>query len=147
MNRIEPFVNEKPSRSSETAYRHTQPSVGDCPITGLDQSIIASPAFRAVRRSLQLHLAKSSLKQRPGLTLFRMLSAEDRAILDFERAAWREPGPKDQAIEMRLGLTAADYYERLRTLVVGSAALAYDPLTTKRVLSVIEEPTESGLAV
>lgn len=76
-----------------------------------------------------------------------MLNAEDRAILDFERSAWHEPGPKDQAIEMSLGLTAATYYERLRALVHGAAALAYDPLTTKRVLTIIEEPTESGLAV
>lgn len=76
-----------------------------------------------------------------------MLSDEERAILDFERAAWCEPGPKDQAIEMTLGLTAADYYERLRRLVLCAAALAHDPLTTKRVLSIIEEPRETGLAV
>lgn len=76
-----------------------------------------------------------------------MLSDGDRAILDFERAAWREPGPKDQAIEWSLGLTAADYYERLRDLVRGAAALAYDPMTTKRVLNIIEEQRESGLAV
>lgn len=76
-----------------------------------------------------------------------MLNEEERAILDFERVAWREPGPKDEAIEMRLGLTAADYYERLRSLVSGPSALVYDPLTTKRVLALIEEPTETGLAV
>jgi hypothetical protein len=76
-----------------------------------------------------------------------MLDEEDRAILDFERAAWREPGPKDQAIEMSLGLNAAEYYERLRVLVLGAAASAYDPLTTKRVLTIIEEPRETGLAV
>jgi hypothetical protein len=76
-----------------------------------------------------------------------MLSDEDRAILDFERAAWREPGPKDQAIEMALGLTAASYYDRLRLLVSRPASLAYDPLTTKRVLMIIEEQREPGLAV
>jgi hypothetical protein len=76
-----------------------------------------------------------------------MLTEEERAILDFERAAWREPGPKDQAIEMSLGLTAAEYYKRLRSLVSRAAALAYDPLTTKRVLAIIEETTETGLAV
>lgn len=76
-----------------------------------------------------------------------MLNDEDRAILDFERAAWREPGPKDQAIEMVLGLSAGVYYERLRSLVLGTAALAYDPLTTKRVLTIIEEQRETGLAV
>lgn len=76
-----------------------------------------------------------------------MLNEEERAILDFERAAWRQAGGKDQAIEMSLGLTAAEYYERLRSLVMGDSALAYDPLTTKRVLALIEEPTETGLAV
>lgn len=76
-----------------------------------------------------------------------MLSDEDRAILDFERAAWRQPGPKDQAIEMSLGLSAAEYYERLRAVVAGGAALAYDPLTTKRVLTIIEDPIETGLAI
>jgi len=76
-----------------------------------------------------------------------MLNEEDRAILDFERVSWREPGPKDMAIEIGLGLTAADYYERLRLLVVRREALAYDPLTTKRVLTIIEEPRQSGLAV
>lgn len=76
-----------------------------------------------------------------------MLNEEERAILDFERNSWREAGPKDQAIEMSLGITAADYYERLRSLALRAAALAYDPLTTKRVLSIIEEPKEAGLAV
>ncbi len=76
-----------------------------------------------------------------------MLTEGDRAILDFECSHWRAPGPKDEAIEMSLGLSAADYYERLRSLVLGGAALAYDPLTTKRVLSLIEEPRETGLAI
>jgi hypothetical protein len=77
-----------------------------------------------------------------------MLNEEERAILDFERGSWLEPGPKDQAIEMSLGLTAAEYYERLRTMASGAAALAYDPLTTKRVLAIIEEAKETtGLAV
>lgn len=76
-----------------------------------------------------------------------MLSEEGRAILDFERASWLQPGPKDEAIEMVLGLTALAYYERLRTLVVTRAAFAYDPLTTKRVLRLIEEPVFSELAI
>ena len=76
-----------------------------------------------------------------------MLSEEDRAILDFERASWREPGPKDQTVEMVLGLTSREYYERLRTAVESQQALAYDPLTVKRVMRIIEEPRESELAV
>lgn len=76
-----------------------------------------------------------------------MFSEGERAILDFERSWWQEPGPKDQAIEMVLGLTAWAYYELLRSVVSTRAALAYDPLTTKRVLRLIEEPVESELAV
>ena len=76
-----------------------------------------------------------------------MLSEEGRAILDFERVSWTLPGPKDELIEMVLGLTSHGYYERLRSLVGTRAALVYDPLTTKRVLRLIEEPTRSELAV
>lgn len=75
-----------------------------------------------------------------------MLSAEDRAILDFERASLVEPGPKDMTIEIALGLSAARFYERLRVIVSSSHALAYDPLTVKRVRRIIEEPRESELA-
>ena len=73
-------------------------------------------------------------------TLTMMLGSEDRAILDFERGCWMQPGPKDQAIESCLGLTAALYYERLRLLVGDPVAMAYDPLTVRRALSVIEPP-------
>jgi hypothetical protein len=76
-----------------------------------------------------------------------MLSDEGRAILDFERVSWTLPGPKDQVIEMVLGLSSASYYECLLTIVRTPAALAYDPLTTKRVLRLIEEPNRSELAV
>lgn len=76
-----------------------------------------------------------------------MLSEEGRAILDFERAAWTQPGPKDEVIETELGLTALAYYERLRLLIATRSAFEYDPLTTKRVLRLIEEPIDSELAV
>lgn len=69
-----------------------------------------------------------------------MLGMEDRAILDFERSWWQEPGAKDQAIEFALGLSATDFYDRLRSLVDAPAALAYDPLTIKRVRTLIEDP-------
>lgn len=118
----------------------SRPGVQICALTTTDCTAVASPAMG--RQTF-----KSSWTTAVSLTLSPMLSDEDRAILDFERTAWREPGPKDQAIEIVLGLNAADYYERLRDLVLGVAALAYDPLTTKRVLTIIEEPRETGLAV
>ena len=76
-----------------------------------------------------------------------MLSAEDRAILDFERASWHEPGPKDQMIELTLGLSAAHYYERLRVVVTSGPGYSYDPLTAKRVLRILERESGNELAV
>ena len=76
-----------------------------------------------------------------------MLSAEDTAILDFERDWWQRPGPKDQAIEFDLGLTAASYYARLGSLVASQTAFDYDPLTIKRVRRVIENPVDGEVAV
>jgi hypothetical protein len=81
------------------------------------------------------------------LTLSSMLSSEDRAILDFERASWREPGPKDQMIESTLGLSTALYYERLREIVASGSGAVYDPLTTRRVLRIIEPSVDTELAV
>ncbi len=76
-----------------------------------------------------------------------MLGSEDRAILDFERAWWHEPGAKDQAIEFALGLTAAVFYERLRALISHPDAHAYDPLTVRRVRAMIVDPLTAEVAV
>jgi hypothetical protein len=67
-----------------------------------------------------------------------MLSDEDRAILEFERGWWLEPGPKDQAIEFTLGMTAALYYEHLGRLITRPEAARFDPLTVARVRSMID---------
>lgn len=85
-------------------------------------------------------------RARPN-TLTAMLGSEDRAILDFEQGWWLQPGPKDQAIEMGLGLTAALYYEKLRRLLGDPDAVAHDPLTVRRVLSMIESPRDDEVAV
>jgi hypothetical protein len=61
------------------------------------------------------------------------LTARDRAILDFERACWRLPGPKKAQIRARLDISSTRYYFRLGELIDSPAALAYDPLTVKRL--------------
>ena len=76
-----------------------------------------------------------------------MLTAEERAILDFERAWWVEGGPKDQAIEFALGLTSAAFYSRLLELLSHPGAFEYDPLTIKRVTALVEHPIRNELAV
>lgn len=80
-------------------------------------------------------------------TLAPMLKPEERAILDFERVWWIEPGPKDQAIEFALGLSARVYYEELLRLLNDPVAFEYDPLTLKRVKALVEKPLGRGLAV
>jgi hypothetical protein len=76
-----------------------------------------------------------------------MLSDGDRCVLEFESGWWLEPGPKDQAIELRLGIPAAVYYERLIRIVTLPEAARLDPLTVARVRAMIEpDPAEEAVS-
>ncbi len=57
----------------------------------------------------------------------------DRAILDFERSWWAEPGPKGAAIRRRLALSTTRYYKLLGELLESPEAAAYDPLVVRRL--------------
>ena len=61
------------------------------------------------------------------------LSDDDRAILDFERSWWLEPGAKSVAIRRDLDLSASTYYRRLAGLIDDREALAADPLLVRRL--------------
>jgi hypothetical protein len=61
------------------------------------------------------------------------LSDRDCAILDFERAWWKEPGSKEDAIRTRFDLSATRYYQLLGGLVDSPDAEAYDPLVVRRL--------------
>ena len=61
------------------------------------------------------------------------LTDRDRAILDFERTWWSEPGPKGAAIQARIGLSPARYYKLLAELIGSAEADAYDPLVVRRL--------------
>lgn len=61
------------------------------------------------------------------------LTDRDRAILDFERSWWVQPGSKTAAIRAQLALSATRYYELLGTLVDSTEAEAYDPLVVRRL--------------
>ena len=61
------------------------------------------------------------------------LSDRDRAILDFERSWWAEPGPKETAIREQLELSPTRYYELLAELLESPDALEYDPLVVRRL--------------
>ena len=61
------------------------------------------------------------------------LTERDRAILDFERTWWSEPGPKEQAIRNKFDLSATRYYEILNELLERDDAMTYDPLVVRRL--------------
>jgi hypothetical protein len=61
------------------------------------------------------------------------LTDRDRAILDFERTWWSEPGPKATAIQVRFGLSPTRYYQLLNELLASPDAAAYDPLVVRRL--------------
>jgi hypothetical protein len=54
------------------------------------------------------------------------LTEPQRAMLDFERKWWRQPGAKDQAIRDAFGVTPTRYYQDLNALLDLPAALSYD---------------------
>ena len=76
-----------------------------------------------------------------------MLTADELAILEFERSWWLQPGPKDQAIEFGLGLSAATYYEMLHELLDNPAARRRDPLTIRRLEAIMKRGDQSTKAM
>ncbi len=67
------------------------------------------------------------------------LSERDRAILDFERTWWSEPGPKESGIRARFGLSPTRYYRLLAQLLESADAAAYDPLVVRRLRRLREQ--------
>lgn len=61
------------------------------------------------------------------------LTDRDRAILDFERSWWSEPGPKETAIRERFELSPTRYYELVNELLELPEAAEYDPLVVRRL--------------
>ena len=61
------------------------------------------------------------------------LTDADRAVLDFEGSWWLYPGPKDRAITEYLEMSATRYYQAIRRLMDDELALAFAPLTVRRL--------------
>lgn len=64
---------------------------------------------------------------------FDALAEDERALLDFERAAWTLPGRKEDQIRAHFTMSPSSYYRALHLVVDRPAAFAYDPLTVLRV--------------
>lgn len=63
----------------------------------------------------------------------RPLGERDQALLDFERNWSAHAGHKDAAIRARFAISSARYYQLLNRLLARPGALAYDPLTVRRL--------------
>jgi hypothetical protein len=61
------------------------------------------------------------------------LTEGERAMLDFERSWWTEPGPKDVAINERLEMSTTRYHELLNELIDRPEAEDHDPLVVRRL--------------
>lgn len=61
------------------------------------------------------------------------LTRREEEILAFERQWWRYAGAKEQAVRDRFGLSATRYYQVLNALLERPEAMAFDPVTVKRL--------------
>jgi hypothetical protein len=66
------------------------------------------------------------------------LDERERALLDFEREAWKLGAPKERAIRDRFGCSAARYHQQLTRLIDRPEALAYDPMLVRRLRRIRE---------
>lgn len=71
------------------------------------------------------------------------LTERDQAILAFERQWWSHAGAKEEAIRIRLGLSAARYYQLLGALIDSPQALAADPMLVKRLQRMRQSRSEA----
>ena len=61
------------------------------------------------------------------------LAEREQRILAFERQWWKFEGSKEQAIRDEFGFSATRYYQLVNGLVERPEALAFDPMTVKRL--------------
>lgn len=67
-------------------------------------------------------------------TVGRMLTDDDREILDFAKLSWRYEGARVSAIRERFGVSANVYAMRLGALIERPEALEYAPQLVNRLL-------------
>lgn len=62
-----------------------------------------------------------------------MLTDIHKQMLELERSWWQSAGAKEITIRDRFDLTPIRYYQQLTALIDQPAAMAYDPITIKRL--------------
>jgi hypothetical protein len=61
------------------------------------------------------------------------LTEPQRAMLEFERQWWRQPGAKEQAIRDSFAMSPTRYYQALNALLDLPQALSYDATLVNRL--------------
>lgn len=69
------------------------------------------------------------------------LTDPQRAMLDFERQWWRQPGAKEQAIRDTFGMTPTRYYQALNGVLDLPEAMHYDAALVHRLQRLRSEAT------
>jgi hypothetical protein len=69
----------------------------------------------------------------------------EMAILDFEREWWRHAGTRNQEVSQRWGMSASEYERRLVVIAMRPEAMAYDPLTVRRLRRRLVPPEPRAL--
>lgn len=62
------------------------------------------------------------------------LSQRERAMLDFERQWWTQSSNKAERIRQEFEVPPVRYFQQLNALIERPDALAYDPVTVRRLL-------------
>jgi hypothetical protein len=66
------------------------------------------------------------------------LDERARQIVDLEREAWRLTVAKEREVRERFGFSMTRYHQLLTRILDDPAALAYDPMTIRRLRRVRE---------
>jgi hypothetical protein len=78
--------------------------------------------------------APSDVQRDAAAIVEAALTEPQRAMLEFERQWWRQPGAKEQAIRDTFGVPPTRYYQNLNALLDLPAALSYDAALVHRLL-------------
>lgn len=62
-----------------------------------------------------------------------MLDERAAAMLDFERAWWNHPQPRDEVIRARFQCSPDEYHAELIKVLDDPAAMDHDPLVVRRL--------------
>lgn len=78
--------------------------------------------------------------------LLEPLTAREKEMLLMEQKWWKYSGAKEQQIREKFDMSATRYYQAVNALIDKEAALAWDPVTVKRLRRLRRERQRSRSA-